>query len=79
MPGIAEYVVRQTANGADLEVRTVAAADLESLRRDLTAALARLGIAAPSVSVRSVDNLERSSSGKLKRFIPLEVRGSAPL
>ena len=71
-----EYQVRQTPAGADIAVRTSGQLDTDALARELVDALADLGVARPQVSVAEVEELERTeSTGKLRRFIPLDGRG----
>jgi phenylacetate-CoA ligase len=70
-PGIVEYQVRQTANGAEVDVVRSGPADLDRIARDLEAALAKAGVQGPAVTVREVSRIARPASGKLKRFVPL--------
>lgn len=70
-PTILEYQVRQTARGADIDVRTVGEARLDDLRREVVSALTKLGLEHPEVAIRPVEELERGATGKLKRFVPL--------
>ena len=73
-PRIVEYQVVQTEGGADVLV--VASADVEELVPALVAAVQRHGVTDPAVRIRMVTTLERhQASGKLKRFIPLGVKG----
>ena len=69
--GIFEYQVRQTARGAAIAIRCRGEVDVASLRSDIASDLARLGLKNPEVSVEPVERLDRHSSGKLKRFVPL--------
>ena len=71
VPAIVEYQVRQTARGADVLVVQRGEADLDRLVRETEAALARIGVSAPAVTMRPVDRIERPVSGKLKRFVAL--------
>ena len=48
-----------------------APADPSGLARGLEAELARLGVGAPAVEVRLVDQLDRQATGKVRRFLPL--------
>ncbi|WP_411082842.1 phenylacetate--CoA ligase family protein [Streptomyces sp. cmx-18-6] len=73
---IAEYQVRQTPDGADIDVRAANATapdtpDLEALRRTVTELLRRPGLDEPRVTVRRVDHFPLSEHGKFKRFVPL--------
>jgi phenylacetate-CoA ligase len=70
---IIEYQVRQTARGADIAVRCNAPVDAEQLGSAIAAALDRLGLPDPQVTVGMVDALDRLGAGKLKRFIPLSA------
>jgi phenylacetate-CoA ligase len=71
--GIVEYQVRQTARGADVAIRCRGEVDVTSLRADIASGLARLELENPEVSVEPVERLDRHSTGKLKRFLPLEM------
>lgn len=68
---IIEYQVRQTPTGADILVRTAGAVDSERIRESLRAALRELGVADPTVAITPVDSIDRQSTGKLRRFVPL--------
>lgn len=68
---VVEYQVRQTPLGAAVAVRCTGPVDLASLQDDITLALERLGVPAPQIDVRAVDELERQPTGKLRRFLPL--------
>jgi phenylacetate-CoA ligase len=74
---ILEYQVRQTARGAAIAIRAEGPLDTESLARDITAGLARVGVREPDVAIHVVPRLERQLTGKLKRFVPIAAR-SAP-
>jgi phenylacetate-CoA ligase len=71
VPAIVEYQVRQTANGAEVDVIRSGAADLDALARAMEAALAKAGVEQPAVTVREVARIPRPVSGKLKRFVAL--------
>lgn len=68
---IVEYQVRQTSGGAEVSIVGRSPIDVETLRAALEARLSNLGVATPQVIVRPVDRINRQSTGKLKRFIPL--------
>ncbi len=69
---IAEYQVRQTAAGIDVDAVAPATLDTAGLRRRLAAALAAAGLTKPEVRVRTVPLLGRHpETGKLRRFVPL--------
>lgn len=67
--GIIEYRVIQTEHGARVEIRGLA--DHRRLRRQLTDALAKLGLNQPEVSIAAAGAFERQGTGKIKRFIAL--------
>jgi phenylacetate-coenzyme A ligase PaaK-like adenylate-forming protein len=69
---VLEYQVRQTVTGADIVLRAAGAVQTERIAASLCSALRDLGIAEPAVTVTVVDALERQSTGKLRRFIPLK-------
>jgi phenylacetate-CoA ligase len=68
---VIEYQVRQTVRGAEVVVRLDGPADLERLREELAAELGRAGLERPEVSVTALDSLERTTMGKLTRFVAL--------
>ena len=72
---IVEYQVRQTPQGAEVAACTNSALDARAVEGKIEAKLAELGVAAPRVTIALVDRLERQSSGKLKRFVPLPAAG----
>jgi phenylacetate-CoA ligase len=67
---IAEYRVRQTQDGAAVELVSSDPVDVDRLARALASDLRALGLSEAAVSVVRVDRLTRERSGKLKRFIP---------
>jgi phenylacetate-CoA ligase len=67
---VVEYQVRQTPGGADVSLHCEGPVDLPALRAELTTGLARLGLAAPEVSVAVTDRIGRQATGKLRRFVP---------
>jgi phenylacetate-CoA ligase len=69
---VVEYQVRQTSAGAEVSARCAGPVDLPALEAEIAAELARLGLRAPEVVIGAVERIERQSSGKLKRFVPLE-------
>jgi phenylacetate-CoA ligase len=69
--GIVEYQVRQTARGAFIAIHCRGEVDTGRLGREIASDLARLGLIDPDITVAQVDTLERQSTGKLKRFMPL--------
>ena len=54
-----------------MTARCVGPVDIPALEAEIAGELARLGLPAPQITVTAVDRLERQSSGKLKRFVPL--------
>ncbi len=74
-PAVVEYQVRQTANGADVDVVGAAGLDLAAIRSALEQRLTTLGLQAPGVMVRRVDAIARAATGKLKRFVALPKAG----
>jgi phenylacetate-coenzyme A ligase PaaK-like adenylate-forming protein len=73
-PAIVEYQVRQTADGATVDVCLSGPLDLVELAADLTRQLHGLGLADPRVRVRPVDRVARlPHTGKVQRFVPLAV------
>lgn len=75
-PRVSEYQVAQTATGADiLVVGRPDLPDIQALTTALIAALRGYGLLEPTILIRAVDTLQRHhGSGKLRRFIPLQVR-----
>jgi phenylacetate-CoA ligase len=74
-PGIYEYQVRQTPDGAELLLCVAGAVDVDSLVQRAEMALAALGARSPRVSARIVEEVPRLATGKLKRFVALAERG----
>jgi phenylacetate-coenzyme A ligase PaaK-like adenylate-forming protein len=68
---VVEYQVRQTARGADVRVRCHGSVDTVQLAEALRSALIAAGLAGAEVSVMPVDVLDRQTTGKLRRFVPL--------
>jgi phenylacetate-CoA ligase len=68
---ISEYQVHQTPRGVKVLLRLVGEVDLPALRAEIAAGLAKVGLADPEVVLIPVEHLDRQSSGKLKRFVPL--------
>jgi phenylacetate-CoA ligase len=76
-PGVVEYVVRQTPRGAAITVCCRGRLDAERLQVELVASLERVGLRRPEISIAPADRLERHTSGKLRRFVPLEAEAKA--
>ncbi len=70
-PTMVEYQVRQTVHGADIAIVTEGLTDEAALARRVAAALRRVGLVQPVVTVDVATAISRQSSGKLKRFVPL--------
>lgn len=66
-----EYQVRQTPRGADISAVTSGDVDTGALARRIEDALRDLGLREPKVTVALAETLDRQTSGKLKRFVPL--------
>ncbi|HEY6682868.1 MAG TPA: hypothetical protein VI030_07840 [Propionibacteriaceae bacterium] len=70
-PRISEYQVRQTASGADVLV--IGSPEVSAVAAALVSSLGRYGLSNPAISVSVVEQIARqASTGKLKRFIPLD-------
>src|SRR5207237_3414990 len=69
---VVEYQVRQTERGAAIALRVDGAVGLEDLRGMLTGALAEAGIREPIVTIDVVEGLERQTTGKFRRFVPID-------
>ena len=65
-----EYQVRQTTRGADITAAVSGAVDTDALERRMERALRDLGLPDPTVTIATVDTIDRQASGKLKRFVP---------
>jgi phenylacetate-coenzyme A ligase PaaK-like adenylate-forming protein len=70
-PGIVEYQVRQTERGAVIALRCRGDVDVRRLRGSIVDDLARLGLRQPEIEIAQDERLERQTTGKLKRFVPL--------
>lgn len=69
---IAEYQVRQTVDGADVDLVGDAGIDCDALAAAMEAGLAQAGVRKGRVRVRRVASLERNPvTGKLKRYVRL--------
>ncbi len=71
-PGMLEFQVRQTDDGARVDYLATSDIDEASLQRMLEVALAGAGVPAPRVELLRKGELERVGVGKLKRFFPIE-------
>lgn len=70
-PRVVEYQVRQTAAGADIVVVADGPVDTGRMGLQISAALSRLGLIDPVINISLVAALERTATGKLRRFVPL--------
>ena len=68
---IVEYQVRQTERGAEISISCVSEVDAERLRGDIRDDLTRLGLLEPEITILRAERLNRQTTGKLKRFVPL--------
>ena len=72
-PGIAEYQVFQTRDGAKIAVVATGPIDVATLRQELIDGLAKSGLPNAQIEIDLVDSLKRhEETGKLKRFIPMK-------
>jgi phenylacetate-CoA ligase len=70
-PGVTEYQVRQSISGAEITVVTDGPVDTGYIGQQVATALALLGLPDPVVDVRAAGGLDRTATGKLRRFVPL--------
>jgi len=70
-PGVIEYQVRQTPAGADITVVTGGPVDAGRIGQEISTALSRLGLPDPVITISAAAALDRTATGKLRRFIPL--------
>ena len=75
-PNVVEYQVLQTVRGATIRLRTCGPVDFASLEGTVAASLSRAGVTEPQVEVTAVAELQRSRTGKIQRFVPLQRQGS---
>jgi phenylacetate-coenzyme A ligase PaaK-like adenylate-forming protein len=71
---VTAYQVQQTPQGAAISVQLIGDLRREDLERELENALAKIGLADPTVTVAPVEAIGRGATGKLKRFVPLGGR-----
>jgi len=72
-PSVIEYQVHQTLSGATILIRCTGAPDLDRLRTRIAEGLQRAGVDGGTVDLQIVESIPRQSSGKLKRFVPLDA------
>jgi hypothetical protein len=70
-PAIAEYRVRQTESGVEVDVVADRPLDLEEVRAGLLRSLAGAGATDATVTVTEVPDIPRQATGKVRRFVPL--------
>ncbi|MBQ0719536.1 MAG: hypothetical protein KBT88_06150 [Gammaproteobacteria bacterium] len=72
--GILEYQVRQTPNGADVDLLIAGnyRVDTNEIKSLLEADLEKLGISNALVRVQIIESIKRTSAQKLKRFFPVQ-------
>ena len=70
-PEIVEYQVRQTASGAAISIVAESEVDTALITHEIEQALAALRLHQPLVTITRVAALDRQTTGKLKRFLPL--------
>jgi phenylacetate-CoA ligase len=68
---VTAYQVRQTERGASIDVQLIGDLRGEDLRKEIEAALRKVGLVNAEVAVTPVDSLDRGATGKLKRFVPI--------
>ena len=68
---IVEFQVRQTPLGADIHVCCQGAVDTARIAESIRGALVAVGLTGAEVSVTPVESLDRQTTGKLRRFVPL--------
>lgn len=73
VPGhLVEYQVRQTSDGAHVQVVCDGPVDTGALGKKLETYLADVGLAQPRVTLERVDAIARVGIGKVLRFVPLK-------
>ena len=69
--------MHQTVRGVDILIRCQGRIDTARLAGTIRDALAGLGVSGAEVSVTPVEGLERQTTGKLRRFVPLSPGASS--
>lgn len=67
-PGVADFFVAQTGDGADVSVVTRGSCDTDRLRINLADLMAARGVTAPKVGLQEIDTPQRLWSGKVRQF-----------
>jgi len=71
-PEIIEYQVRQTPNGADIDLIANRQPELTKLTAHLLSQLESSGLEQPELNIKVVNELQRHhETNKLRRFVPL--------
>lgn len=76
-PRVIEYQVHQTPTGADITVVTDGPVDTGRIGQEISTALSRLGLPDPVINISPAAALDRTATGKLRRFTPLPPPASA--
>lgn len=67
---VLSYQVRQTDHGAEVDIRSDGPVHLRAVAQRVASALGKGGVEHPAVSVQRVESIERSATGKLRRYVP---------
>ena len=79
VPEVVEYQVRQTATGADVDIRLAGPGRPRRAGRvALSTHLHEAGLADPEVSLQVVTHGDRTPAGKPRRFVPLDLGARPP-
>jgi len=70
---IHEYQVRQTPNGAQIDIVSSGEINKRGLVQTITSSLIDLGLAEPELEINEVARFDYPVSGKLRRFVPLKL------
>jgi phenylacetate-coenzyme A ligase PaaK-like adenylate-forming protein len=70
-PQVIEYQVRQTALGAEIDVRIDGDCNLDALTAEIAEHLEAAGLPNPALTLTQVDGIQRTSAGKHRRFVPM--------
>lgn len=72
---IVEYQVCQTPKGADVRLVSKGDVDVIRVRSDIQEGLERIGLRDATVTVQRVERIERTRTGKRRRYVPLARGG----
>lgn len=70
---ILEYQIKQTSNGAEVYLlvrEQFNAVEISTLQVTLSTSLLKLGVLAPTIKIIFVNDMELTSAGKIRRYIP---------